>query len=619
MLNKYALWKNVLLLLTVLIGALYALPNIYGSNPAIQITATRTTTVDKKLLERVKTELNSSGTTFSNIKINNDILVIRFKSVENQLKANDMLRESLGDTYSVAQNIITASPEWLLDLGARPMYLGLDLRGGLHFLMEVDMDTVVKQAYETFTSDTRRALRQAKIRYLTVKQLKNSIEIKFRDNATRDKAEAVIRKQLDDLSIETNDREGAFYLSLKMTKASLAERKKSALKKNITTLRKRVNEYGVSEPVIQQQGDDRIVLQLPGVQCSSCVKKTLSAVASLEFRLVDWKNSVEDAMKGRVPIGSRLYYDRHGQPYLLKKRVIMNGQHISSAASGMDSQSGTAAVFINTNGVGAKRLSNATRKNIGKPMAVVFIEQKPVVHKVDGKKDIVTYKKTEDVINVATIQDVLSRRFQITGLDSPKEAQELALLIRAGALVAPIRIIEERTIGPSLGQDNINKGTLSVIVGMALVIILMAVWYKGFGLVADAALSINLIFIIAILSLLQATLTLPGIAGIVLTVGMAVDANVLIFERIREEIRAGNTPQASIHAGYEKAMSTIADANITTLIAAIILFIFGTGAIKGFAITLSIGILTSMFTAVMGTRAIINLFVSGKTIKTLSI
>ena len=618
MLNKYALWKNALILVAVLIGALYALPNIYGSNPAIQITATRSATVDEHLINRVKTELNNAGVVFSNIKINKDILVIRFNDVENQLKANDILRESLGDAYSVAQNIITASPEWLLSLGAKPMYLGLDLRGGLHFLMEVDMDTVLKQAYETFTSDVRRVLRQEKIRYLTVKQLKDGIEVKFRDSATRDKAELPIRKQLEELAVEKDDRDGAFYLSIKMTEVSLVERKKSALKKNITTLRKRVNEYGVSEPVIQQQGEDRIVLQLPGVQCSSCVKKTLSAVASLEFRLVDWENSIEDALKGRVPIGSRLYYNRQDQPYLLKKRVIMNGQHISSAASGMDSESGTPAVFINTNGVGAKRLSNVTRKNIGKPMAVVFIEQKPVVREVNGK-EVVTYKKTEEIINVATIQDVLSRRFQITGLDSPKEAHELALLIRAGALVAPIRIIEERTIGPSLGQDNIDKGTLSVIVGLILVVIFMAIWYKGFGLVANVALSVNLILIIAILSLLQATLTLPGIAGIVLTVGMAVDANVLIFERIREELRNGNSPQMSIHAGYEKALSTIADANITTLIAAVVLFIFGTGAIKGFAITLSIGILTSMFTAIMGTRAIINLFVSGKTIKTLSV
>lgn len=618
MINKYALWKNVLILLVVLVGSLYALPNIYGSDPAIQITATRTAVVDSSLVERVEAELNNSKLEFSNIKINKDILVIRFKNVENQLKANDLLRESLGDAYSVAQNLITASPEWLQTVSAAPMYLGLDLRGGLHFLMEVDMGTVVNQANETFTGDVRRILRQEKIRYLTVKQIKDTIEVKFRDAEIRDKAIAPIRKQLEELALETDERDGAYYLTLRMTQVALVERKKAALKKNITTLRNRVNEFGVSEPVIQQQGDDRIVLQLPGVQCSSCVKKTLSAVASLEFRLVDWKNSVEDALKGRPPIGSRLYYDRQGQPYLLKKRVIMNGEHISSAASGLDQESASSAVFINTNGVGAKRLSNVTLKNIGKPMSVVFIEQKPVVRMVKGK-EVVTYKKTEEVINVATIQDVLSRRFQITGLDNPKEAQELALLIRAGALVAPIRIIEERTIGPSLGQDNINKGTLSVVIGMLLVVVFMAVWYKGFGLVANVALSVNLILIVAILSLLQATLTLPGIAGIVLTVGMAVDANVLIFERIREELRVGNSPQASIHAGYEKALSTIADANITTLIAAIVLFVFGTGAIKGFAITLSIGILTSMFTAIMGTRAIINLFVSGKTIKTLSI
>jgi len=618
MINKYALWKNVLIILVVLVGALYALPNIYGSDPAIQITASRSAVVDQTLIDRVKTELTNSKLDYDSVKVADDILVIRFKNVENQLKANDLLRESLGDTYSVAQNLITASPEWLQTINASPMYLGLDLRGGLHFLMEVDMDTVINQANETFTGDVRRILRKDKIRYLTVKQIKDTIEVKFKDNETREKALLPIRKQIEELAGETEDRDDAFYLTLRMTQVALIERKKAALKKNITTLRNRVNEFGVSEPVIQQQGDDRIVLQLPGVQCSSCVKKTLSAVASLEFRLVDWKNSVEDAINGRPPIGSRLYQDRQGQPYLLKKRVIMNGEHISSAASGLDQESASAAVFINTNGVGSKRLSNVTRKNIGKPMAVVFIEQKPVVREVDGK-EVVTYKKTEEVINVATIRDVLSRRFQITGLDNPKEAQELALLIRAGALVAPIRIIEERTIGPSLGQDNISKGTLSVIIGMVLVIVFMAIWYKGFGLVANIALSFNLVLIVAILSLLQATLTLPGIAGIVLTVGMAVDANVLIFERIREELRVGNSPQASIHAGYEKALSTIADANITTLIAAIVLFVFGTGAIKGFAITLSIGILTSMFTAIMGTRAIINLFVSGKTIKTLSI
>lgn len=599
-------------------GGLYALPNIYGSDPAIQITATRSAVMDNTLVERVKTELNGSDLSFQSIKIDDDILVIRFTNVENQLKANDLLRESLGDTYSVAQNLIAASPEWLQSISASPMYLGLDLRGGLHFLMEVDMDTVINQANETFTGDVRRILRKSKIRYLTVKQVKDTIIVKFKDNETREKAVGPIRKQLEELAAEADDRDGAFYLTLRMTEVALTERKKAALKKNITTLRNRVNEFGVSEPVIQQQGDDRIVLQLPGVQCSSCVKKTLSAVASLEFRLVDWKNSVEDAINGRPPIGSRLYYDRQGQPYLLKKRVIMNGEHISSAASGLDQESASAAVFINTNGVGAKRLSDVTRKNIGKPMSVVFIEQKPVVRMVNGE-EVVTYKKTEEVINVATIQDVLSRRFQITGLDDPKEAQELALLIRAGALVAPIRIIEERTIGPSLGQDNISKGTMSVVIGMVLVIVFMAIWYKGFGLVANIALTFNLVLIVAILSLLQATLTLPGIAGIVLTVGMAVDANVLIFERIREELRIGNSPQASIHAGYEKALSTIADANITTLIAAVVLFVFGTGAIKGFAITLSIGILTSMFTAIMGTRAIINLFVSGKTIKTLSI
>lgn len=394
--------------------------------------------------------------------------------------------------------------------------------------------------------------------------------------------------------------------------------KKSALQQNVTTLRNRVNELGVAEPVIQQQGESRIVIQLPGIQDSARAKRILSATATLEFRLVDVNTSPRDAVEGRVPPTARLYRERDGTPVVLKKRLIITGDRITNASSGFDSESNSPMVSITLDGAGARIMAQTTKKNLKKPMAVVFIEHKESSKVVNGKRERVT-RKVEEVINVATIQGVFSKRFQITGLDDGNEARNLALLLRAGALAAPIRIIEERTIGPSLGADNIAQGLNSVIIGMACVLVFMLFWYRGFGVVANVALLVNLVLIVAVLSMLQATLTLPGIAGIVLTVGMAVDANVLIFERIREEIAVGNTPQSSIHAGYDKALSTIMDANITTLIAAVVLYIFGTGPIKGFAITLSIGIVTSMFTAIMGTRAIVNLSVGGKKIEKLSI
>lgn len=391
-----------------------------------------------------------------------------------------------------------------------------------------------------------------------------------------------------------------------------------ALQQNITTLRNRVNELGVAEPVIQQQGSSRIVVQLPGVQDTARAKEILGATATLEYRLVDGTHDVQKALAGQVPPGSRLYRERNGAPILLDRRVIVTGDQIIDAASGFDQQSGSPAVFVTLDGAGAKKMSQVTRENIGKPMAVVFIENKTETRLVDGKP-VNSVRRVEEVINVATIRDHFSKRFQTTGLDSSNEARDLALLLRAGALAAPVQIIEERTVGPSLGQDNIDQGFTSVLVGFVVVLFFMALYYRLFGLVANLALFANLVMIVAVLSLLQATLTLPGIAGIVLTVGMAVDANVLIFERIREELRLGNSPQASIQAGYEKAFSTIADANITTLIAAIVLFSFGTGPIKGFAVTLSIGIVTSMFTAIMGTRAVINLIYGRKRVHKLAI
>jgi len=618
MLNQYSSWKYTLLLVVLIVGSLYALPNLYGSDPAIQISATRNSIVDTQVESQALEVLKQANVNLRSSVLDSKGLLLRFDGVEQQLKAADGLRDALGENYTVALNLAPATPVWLRDMNAKPMYLGLDLRGGLHFLMEVDTELVLRQAMESNANDIRGALRKKKIRYLSVRDNKEQVTVKFRSLALRDKAISVVKLELNDLELADYEEAGAFYFTATLKKTALIALKKSALQQNVTTLRNRVNELGVAEPIIQQQGDNRIVIQLPGIQDSARAKRILSATATLEFRLVDVNVSPQDAIEGRIPPTARLYRDREGQPVVLKKRLIITGDRITNASSGFDSESSSPMVSITLDGAGARIMAQTTKKNLKKPMAVVFIEHKETSKMVDGKR-VRTTRKVEEVINVATIQGVFSKRFQITGLDDGNEARTLALLLRAGALAAPIRIIEERTIGPSLGADNIAQGLNSVVIGMVFVLVFMLIWYRGFGVVANVALIVNLVLIVAVLSMLQATLTLPGIAGIVLTVGMAVDANVLIFERIREEIRIGNTPQASIHAGYDKALSTILDANITTLIAAIVLYIFGTGAIKGFAITLSIGILTSMFTAIMGTRAIINLSVGGKKIKKLSI
>ena len=618
MLNQYSSWKYMLLLVVLIVGSLYALPNLYGSDPAIQISATRNSIVDTQVESQALEVLKKANVNLRSSVLDSKGLLLRFDGVEQQLKAADGLRDALGENYTVALNLAPATPGWLRDMNAKPMYLGLDLRGGLHFLMEVDTELVLRQAMESNANDIRGELRKKKIRYLSVRDNKEQVTVKFRSLALRDKAMSVVKSQLNDLELADYEEAGAFYFTATLKKTALISLKKSALQQNVTTLRNRVNELGVAEPIIQQQGDNRIVIQLPGIQDSARAKRILSATATLEFRLVDVNVSPQDAIEGRIPPTARLYRDREGQPVVLKKRLIITGDRITNASSGFDSESTSPMVSITLDGAGARIMAQTTKKNLKKPMAVVFIEHKETSKMVDGKR-VRSTRKVEEVINVATIQGVFSKRFQITGLDDGNEARTLALLLRAGALAAPIRIIEERTIGPSLGADNIAQGLNSVVIGMVFVLVFMLIWYRGFGIVANVALIVNLVLIVAVLSMLQATLTLPGIAGIVLTVGMAVDANVLIFERIREEIKVGNTPQASIHAGYDKALSTIMDANITTLIAAIVLYIFGTGAIKGFAITLSIGILTSMFTAIMGTRAIINLSVGGKKIKKLSI
>ena len=616
MLNQYPLWKYILLVVVLFFASIYALPNVYGEDPAVQIShRTKALTEEDKLA--VTQALSERQITIKSTEIEQGSILVRFNDTETQLVAAEALKQALGKKHLIALNLAPATPGWLRALNAAPMYLGLDLRGGVHFLMEVDMVAAIKRLEESLLSDIRSYLREEKIRYRGVRRDDTGLHITFRELANLQQAAEKLPRQFRDLEFTEN--EETLTINAKLIELAIRNEKKSALQQNIITLRNRVNELGVAEPVIQQEGSSRIVVQLPGIQDTAGAKKILGATATLEFRLAegtraDW---LEAEQSGRTPLNAILYHERDGSPVLLNRRVIVTGDQIIDAASTFDSQKGTPAVSVRLNSKGASKMGDTTRDNIGNPMGVVFIENKIETKKVG---DTITKHRTttKEVINVATIQGQFSSRFQITGLES-QEARDLALLLRAGSLRAPVEIIEERTVGPSLGKDNINRGFMSVVIGFCLVLVFMTVYYKGFGLIANIALTANLVIIIAVLSLLQATLTLPGIAGIVLTVGMAVDANVLIFERIKEEIKNGNSPQASIHAGYEKAFSTITDANVTTLIAAIVLFTLGSGPVKGFAITLCIGILTSMFTAIVGTRAVVNLLYGNHEIKKLSI
>jgi preprotein translocase subunit SecD len=617
--NQYPLWKYLLLVAVLVVGIFFALPNLYGNNPAVQVKADRDASIDEVLEGRVVAGLKSLGMEVLRVERGDRDLLLRFADENTQLKAQDHIARDLGSQYVVALNLAPATPAWLEKIGALPMYLGLDLRGGVHFLMEVDMAGATRQAEQRYAADLRQMLREEKIRYAGISRRDTGgVLLGFRDNDSRERGYDLIRRELPELTVMERDDQQRPELLVRMNERAVDEVMRFALQQNITTLRNRVNELGVAEPVIQQQGDTRIVVQLPGVQDTAKAKEILGATATLEFRMVDTQHSVQEALAGRVPATARLYRESDGNPVLLKRSVMLSGDYITDASSGIDQQSGSPAVFITLDGKGASLFSKRTRDKIGQPMATVFIENKTETVTVNGE-DVKKSSTEETVINIATIRDQLGKRFQITGLTNTEEARDLALLLRAGALAAPIEIIEERTVGPSLGKENIEQGFRSVVFGFILVLVFMAMYYKVFGLVANLALTFNLVMIVAVLSMLQATLTLPGIAGIVLTTGMAVDANVLIFERIREEIRNGNTPQTSIEAGYKKAFSTIADANITTLIAAIVLFGFGTGPIKGFAITLSIGIATSMFTAIMGTRAVINLYYGGRRVRKLQI
>lgn len=626
--NKYPLWKYILIVGAMLMGALYALPNLYGEDPAIQISGTRNIKVSKDTLASVEAALKSAELNFHSASLDKKNVSARFADTEIQLKARDVVQKALGNNYSVALNLLPATPAWLRVFNAKPMYLGLDLRGGVHFLMQVDMQAVIKKAEESYADDMRRIMRKARIRYSRVARMTaGGIEARFKDEATRDQARAVIRDELRDLILTDKTVEGQFVLAGRLKDEAITEKRRFALEQNMTSLGNRVNELGVAEPIIQQQGTERIVVQLPGIQDTAKAKEILGRTATLEFHMVDEQHDPVAALSGRVPPASKLYKMKDGRPILLKKRIIYSGDNIVDAAPGFDSQSNTPIVSITLDARGAAVNQRVTGKNVGKRMAAVYIElrSEDKLDK-DGNKvfdkdgNVIKLKRIiEEVITAPVIKSQLGKRFQIEGLDSMEEANDLSLLLRAGALAAPIEIIEERTVGPSLGQDNIDQGFLSIVIGFTCIMIFMVVYYRTFGLIADIALTLNLVFIIAVLSIFQATLTLPGIAGILLTVGMAVDANVLIFERIREEVRNGNSPQASISAGYEKAFSTIADANITTLIAAIMLFNFGTGPIKGFAITLSIGIVTSMFTAIVAARGLTNILFGGKRLEKLPI
>ncbi len=624
MLNQYPLWKYLLVATLVSLAFLYALPNFYGDDPALQISANRMAQVDTTTRDTALKALEQAAIPVKSYELNPQLLLLRFNHTDDQLKAYAQVQRALGENYTAALNLAPATPHWLRSLNALPMYLGLDLRGGVHFLMEIDMEAATKQAYERYVDDIRTLLREKKLRYLTLVQREEGgnprLELRFNSDVERSSALAAIEEEYRALILTATQRGEERLLEVTIKPSELLETRRFALKQNITTLRNRVNELGVAEPVIQQQGDSRIVVQLPGIQDTARAKDILGATATLEYHMVDEKASVEEAVNGKVPPTSRLYRERNGRPVLLEKRVIITGDQIIDAASSIDQQGGSPLVMVTLDANGARKMGNNTQENVGKRMAVVYIENKIESREVDGKM-VKTRKKIEEVISIAVIREPFSKRFQTTGLDSTEEARNLALLLRAGALAAPIEIIEERTIGPSLGQANIDQGMGSALIGFLTVVVFMIVWYRGFGLIANIALATNILCIVAILSLLQATLTLPGIAGIALTIGMAVDANVLIFERIREELRSGNSPHASIHAGYEKAFATIADSNITTLLAAVVLFGFGSGPVKGFAITLSVGIITSMFTAIMVSRSIINLYVSrqGNRLKTLSI
>lgn len=584
------------------IGALYALPNLYGEDPAIQISATRSGEVNSATLERVERALRAEQIEPRSIVMEDSQILIRLESDDEQLQVQEILSQELGRDFIVALNLAPAQPAWLAAIGGEPLKLGLDLRGGVHFLMEVDMEEALMKMRDQMVGEVRTTLREEGIRYRGVEESGNDVVVTLRDSSDVSAASRVLRNAYQGYTTSTDSSTGR--VRLMMTDEYLQETRANAISQNITILRNRVNELGVAEPLIQRQGQDRIVVELPGVQDTARAKEILGATATLEFRFVDTQNDLRDALDGRVPFGSRLYNVRDGGQQLVENRIILTGDHIVNASVGFD-ENNRAQVNIQLDSAGGNMMSLATRDRIGDPMATIFIEYIATGEVTDEGR--IEFERVEEVVSQATIQARLGSSFRITGVGSPQDAHNLALLLRAGALIAPIQIVEERTVGPSMGAQNIRNGMMAIVSGFILTLLFMSFYYRKFGLVASAALFTNLIMIVGIMSMIPgATLTMPGMAGILLTIGMAIDANVLINERIREEWRDGRSPQQAIKLGYENALSAILDSNLTTLIVTVILFAVGTGPIKGFAITLGIGIITSMFTAIIGTRAIVN-------------
>ena len=590
--NRFPLWKYLLIGFTLVVAFLYTLPNFFGEMPAVQVSPLRTTEkADTALLEKIETQLKAARIAPSGIELAGNSVKVRFASTDVQIQAKDVLQNGLGENYSVALNLVSASPAWLTSINALPMYLGLDLRGGVHFLLEVDMKAALEKAAVRYQNEFRTELRNAKIRYGRIAREGNTVIVHF---ATRDQRDAALDKLgalYPDLAFTSEDQAEGFTLRARMKPEAEKRVQDFALQQNITTLRNRVNELGVAEPVIQQQGASRVVVQLPGVQDTAKAKDILGRTATLEIRLVDELADPTLLAQGQVPFGAEVVPSREGTPIAVKKEVILTGDSITDAAPGFDNQSGQPAVHISLDGKGARIFKDVTRENVNKRMAILLIEK--------GRAEAITAPVIREEIG--------GGRVQITGMESAQEASDVALLLRAGALAAPMQIVEERTVGPSMGAENIAKGIHSNIWGFIAVVTFMTLYYRVFGLFSSLALAINGFFLVALLSMLQATLTLPGMAAIALTLGMAIDANVLINERIREELRNGATPQAAIAAGYERAWGTILDANVTTLIAGISLFWLGSGPVRGFAVVLCLGILTSMFSAVTVSRAMVNL------------
>lgn len=601
MLNRFPLWKNLMVIIITLIGGLYALPNLYGEDPSVQISGTRGQEATTETLAQVHNALASLNISPKATQLENGSILVRLEKDDQQLPAKEKISEVLGDKYSVALNLAPATPTWLTDIGGSPMKRGLDLRGGVRFLMEVDMNTAMQKQQESLQDSLRSDFRKEKIGYKAVKKGENfATVIEFNDSADADKAVRLVKRTHTTLEATYNSpTEVTFALSA----TGLSSARDMAIEQNLSILRKRVEELGVSEPTIQRQGADRIVVELPGVQDTARAKELLGATATLEFRLVNDTVNPEAATRGIVPADSELKYMQDGRPMVLKRKPSLGGEHIIDANSGKDDR-GLPQVSIKLDSDGGNQMAEMTKSAVGKPMATLYSEFKD-----SGRRDAngkVILEKHEEVINVATINSRLGNQFQITGINSPAEAQNLAVLLRSGALIAPIVIVEERTVGASLGADNVEKGVEAGMYGLVLTIIFCLVYYKIFGVFASIALTVNMILTMGLMSLIGATLTMPGIAGIVLAVGMSVDANVLIYERIKEELRNGRSVQQAIHEGYNGAFTSIFDSNLTTILTSLVLYAVGTGPVKGFAITLALGVMISMFTAITGTRMLVN-------------